>query len=279
MERPRGEAFGDADFGRRVVTGTVLAAVGLGTILLGGIAWLLLLIAAAVAMAYEYARLAERTARLQLLLFRALAAALVVVVAGAAAAGAPVGFGLLACAAVALALAGRLAGGRPAAWAGGAVYLAAALLVLWWLRSAHPDGAFLTFWIVAVVVATDTGGYFVGRVAGGPRLAPRISPGKTWSGLAGGVVLAAVTGGVLVALARGRADTTAILWGILAAALALVEQAGDLFESWLKRRAGYKDSGQLLPGHGGVLDRLDGLLFAAPAFGLVLWLTGRGGGS
>lgn len=278
MERPRGEAFGDADFGRRVVTGTVLAAVGLGAILLGGLAWLLLLAAAAVAMAYEYARLAERVARLQLLLFRALAAALLIVLAGAAAAGTAAGFGLLVPVAALLALAGRLVGGRPAAWAGGAVYLAVPLLVLWWLRTAHPDGAFLTFWIVAVVVATDTGGYFVGRVAGGPKLAPRISPGKTWSGLFGGVVLAAVTGGVLAALARGRVDAQAVLWGLMAAGLALVEQAGDLFESWLKRRAGYKDSGQLLPGHGGVLDRLDGLLFAVPVFGLALWLSGRGEG-
>ncbi len=273
-----GEAFGDRDFGRRVVTGVTLATVAGLLILLGGVPFLALLLAAAAAMAFEYARLQERARlqqrRLTAFLVAGLAAALLLT----AGLGTAHGLGLLVLAAVLGGALARAGGGRPWAWALGPLYLGIPLVTLWWLRHGGPAGAWLTFWIVAVVAATDMGGYFVGRTLGGPRLAPVLSPNKTWSGLAGGVLFAAVTGGALAALAHGHLDRTSGLAALLAALLALVEQAGDLFESWLKRRSGYKDSGRLLPGHGGVLDRLDGLLFAAPAFALVLALTGGGGG-
>ncbi len=273
-----GEAFGDRDFGRRVVTAVTLATVAGLLILWGGFPFLLLLAAAAAAMAFEYARLQERALvrqrRLTAFLTTALAAALVL----AAGLATVQGLTLLVLAAALGAPLARAAGGRAWAWMLGPLYLGIPLLSLWWLRHGGPTGAWLTLWIVAVVAATDMGGYFVGRTLGGPRLAPVLSPNKTWSGLAGGVLFAAATGGALAALAHGRLDRTSALAALLAAVLALVEQAGDLFESWLKRRSGYKDSGRLLPGHGGVLDRLDGLLFAAPAFALVLALTGGGGG-
>ena len=134
-----------------------------------------------------------------------------------------------------------------------------ALLVLSWSY----DG--LVFWVMVVTWATDIFAYFAGRAIGGPKLAPRVSPNKTWAGLAGGVVGAGLAG-----------------WGIawlfdlgfpfqwIGAPMAIVAQAGDLYESWVKRRAGVKDSGTLLPGHGGVLDRLDGLLPVALATLLLL---------
>jgi len=155
---------------------------------------------------------------------------------------------------------GLLARRIAAGW--GFVYVAIpafALLVLSWAYSG------LVFWVMAVTWATDIFAYFAGRAIGGPKLAPRVSPNKTWAGLAGGMAGAALAGwGVAWLFDLGFP----FQW--IGAPMAVVAQAGDLYESWLKRRAGVKDSGSLLPGHGGVLDRLDGLL--AVAFATILLL-------
>ena len=119
--------------------------------------------------------------------------------------------------------------------------------------------------VFIVTWATDILAYFAGRSIGGPKLAPRISPNKTWAGLAGGVAGAALLGWLT---ARNFEMEPIFHW--LGGPMALIAQAGDLYESWVKRRAGVKDSGTLLPGHGGVLDRLDGLLAVALATTLVL---------
>ena len=157
-----------------------------------------------------------------------------------------------------------------ALWYGaGTAYLGAACLAFLWLR-ADFDRA-LVLWLIAVVWATDTGAYLVGRSLGGPKLAPAISPGKTWSGLAGGVGAAALTG-LLAAHLHGHGRVAALVAASMV--LALVAQVGDLFESSLKRRFGAKDSSNLIPGHGGVLDRVDGILAAVLALGSALWLTG-----
>lgn len=117
------------------------------------------------------------------------------------------------------------------------------------------------------VIAVDVGAYFAGRAIGGPRIAPKISPAKTWAGLVGGAVLAGLVGvgaemldigpGALIPGAPRVALVGAVLSGMFIAVLA---QAGDFFESWMKRRAGVKDSGALIPGHGGLFDRLDGFI-------------------
>jgi phosphatidate cytidylyltransferase len=155
----------------------------------------------------------------------------------------------------------RLSRGWGIGWSvGGFVYAVAAACALLWIRErADPmlpnGGLVLTFWVFIVVWSTDIGAYFAGRAIGGPKLAPTISPGKTRAGLYGGVVAALVLGS-LWALLSGlsyRLD-------VLAPIFAVAAQGGDLFESWMKRRAGVKDSGDWLPGHGGVFDRLDGLL-------------------
>jgi phosphatidate cytidylyltransferase len=112
------------------------------------------------------------------------------------------------------------------------------------------------------VWATDILAYFVGRRLGGPRLWPRVSPNKTWSGAAGGLA-GGVAGGIAVAYASGIGGLPFV--GVIALALSLLAQAGDLFESAVKRRFGAKDTGRLIPGHGGLMDRLDGFLFAAAA--------------
>jgi phosphatidate cytidylyltransferase len=123
----------------------------------------------------------------------------------------------------------------------------------------------LVLWVFFITWATDIMAYFAGRTIGGPKLAPRISPNKTWAGLIGGMVGAGLIGW---ATATWFEMEPLFLW--LGAPLGAIAQAGDLYESWEKRRAGVKDSGRLLPGHGGVLDRLDGLLAAALATTLVL---------
>lgn len=119
--------------------------------------------------------------------------------------------------------------------------------------------------LVAVVIATDTGAYFTGRTFGGPKIAPSISPSKTWSGLLGGMACAAL---VLALIAENA--SVEMPWELAApvgAAAAVIAQAGDFLESWMKRRAGLKDSGSLIPGHGGFFDRLDGLLAVSWAAG------------
>ncbi len=155
----------------------------------------------------------------------------------------------------------------------GVIYLSAACAGAVWLRGLGETGAVIVFWLVAVIVATDVCAYVAGRAIGGPKLAPRISPNKTWSGAVGGAAGAAVAGVAVAQFAAGLGGQPARA-ALLAVGLSAVAQAGDLLESYLKRRAGVKDSGVLIPGHGGVLDRLDGVLAAVPAFVAVVLAGG-----
>ena len=141
----------------------------------------------------------------------------------------------------------------------GIFYVFVPVMALIFLRQQQPGGLLLAFWTLSLVWATDIGAYFAGRSIGGPKLAPRVSPSKTWAGLGGGVLAALILGFVLHRFA-GLPIQLAAASGLLAVAA----QLGDLLESAMKRRAGVKDSGTLLPGHGGVMDRLDGVVAAAP---------------
>ncbi|MEO6359830.1 MAG: phosphatidate cytidylyltransferase [Sphingomicrobium sp.] len=140
-------------------------------------------------------------------------------------------------------------------WVAGFFYALAPALALLWLRDRADDGIALLMWALIVTWATDIGAYFAGRKFGRKKLAPTISPNKTMEGLYGGVAAATLLGGGW-ALATGISPALIVL----APVLAVLAQAGDLFESWMKRQAGVKDSGNWLPGHGGLLDRLDGLV-------------------
>ncbi|ADZ70523.1 phosphatidate cytidylyltransferase [Polymorphum gilvum] len=133
------------------------------------------------------------------------------------------------------------------------------------------QGDFFVLYLIAVVWTTDIAAYFVGRSVGGPRLWPRVSPKKTWAGAIGGLVLGAGAGAGL-ALVFGRADI--LHWLALAVFLSAVSQGGDLLESAVKRRFGVKDSGALIPGHGGLMDRVDGLVAAAIAAAVLGLLLG-----
>ncbi|MCB9944639.1 MAG: phosphatidate cytidylyltransferase [Geminicoccaceae bacterium] len=151
----------------------------------------------------------------------------------------------------------------------GGIYLGLPFLSLLWLRD-DQRGLEIVVWLVVVIIVTDSCAYFVGSSVGGPKLAPKISPGKTWSGLVGGLVSAMAVGTIACNLIGFTWYSAALLAGVLA----LIAQGGDLFESWLKRRAGVKDSGRIIPGHGGLLDRLDGYMLALPALALVLVTKG-----
>lgn len=150
----------------------------------------------------------------------------------------------------------RLARGWGLTWqVGGFAYTLIAALSLLWIRDRAEDGLALIVWVFLVTWATDIGAYFAGRAIGGPKLAPTVSPNKTWAGLYGGVAATTLIGGAWVLLTGLN-----LVLLLLAPLFAVAAQGGDLFESWMKRRAGVKDSGRWLPGHGGIFDRLDGLL-------------------
>lgn len=159
-----------------------------------------------------------------------------------------------------------------ALWIGvGSLYIGAACLAFLWLRNVPDGGRDLVFWILAVVWATDIGAYFAGRGIGGPKLAPKISPNKTWAGLIGG----ALSAGLVGVVAAGLIGRDVLLLAVGGMVLAVVAQGGDLLESWCKRRFGVKDSSHIIPGHGGILDRVDGLLAVLPVVFLYLWVMGK----
>ncbi|MEO6433877.1 MAG: phosphatidate cytidylyltransferase [Sphingomicrobium sp.] len=149
-------------------------------------------------------------------------------------------------------------GWGPLWYAAGFVYALVPALALLWMRERYGQGLELLLWVFLVTWSTDIGAYFAGRSLGKRKLAPSISPNKTVEGLVGGVFAAALIAGAWVMWTGLDRN---LLW--LAPLFAAAAQGGDLFESWMKRRAGVKDSGAWLPGHGGILDRLDGLVVVA----------------
>lgn len=171
------------------------------------------------------------------------------------------------------ALAGTRLKGDGIVLALGVPYIVAPVAAAAWIADDPEHGARALFWVLATVWATDIGAFFAGRLIGGPRLAPTISPAKTWSGLFGGLTAAA-----MVAAGAGIAGLIPLSAGFLAlgVGVSLVAQLGDLIESKFKRHFQVKDSGTLIPGHGGVLDRLDSLLTALPFFAAVQLSFGNG---
>jgi phosphatidate cytidylyltransferase len=155
----------------------------------------------------------------------------------------------------------------------GTIWIALATWSLWWVRADPVAGRGNLLFILVLIWASDIGAYLTGRLVGGPKLAPRISPGKTWSGAAGGVAAAVLVGWGAALL---RPEGTVVRAALVALVLCVIGQVGDLAESWVKRRFGVKDSGSLIPGHGGLLDRLDALLGVAPFYALLAICDGRG---
>ncbi len=271
---PRPHRGIDPALRRRLASGIVLALLVLVPVVVGGVLYLTFLVVLAAGLARELARLLE-TGRARTVLALGLllvsAGTLVAVRILGAGRALAVMLGMISILAI-LAVSLRR---RPLVWAAAGLYLSVPGLALLWLRMRDATGLYWVLWLLLVIAATDTGAYLVGRRVGGARLAPRISPGKTWAGLAGGMVAAGIVGALMGAWMFPGRPAAALLLSAEAIALAVVGQMGDLTESWLKRRSGVKDSGTLLPGHGGLLDRFDGLLFAAPAHAGLLLLLDR----
>jgi phosphatidate cytidylyltransferase len=258
---PGGGAARWADLRLRVISATVLLPVGIGCLWCGGWAWLALVAATSVGLALEFVsvcKIADVASSQLALPVSAVAASLLAFVGLA-------WIGLVALAIVAAAvwhLGGKIV---PAL---GVAYVGLTAVSLVWLRGGSDAGAANVLFVLLIVWATDIAAYAVGRLVGGRRLAPAISPGKTVSGAIGGLAGALLIGWIAAAAFGGGAMPGSLVL-LETAALSIVAQAGDLLESWIKRRYGVKDSGHLIPGHGGLLDRLDGVLTAAPLAALL----------
>ena len=250
----------------RAIVGVALIAVAQGALLSGGLLFWALLSAAGVLMQGEWADLNRVSSDHRKVSMYAVSVPLAILCPLAA------GISWFALGLLAAAFLFTLVATRAWKLALGLPYVVVPVMALLLLRAQQPNayGLLLAFWALGLVWATDIGAYFAGRSIGGPKLAPRVSPSKTWSGLGGGVLAALVLGFLLHRFA-GLPIQLAAASGLLAVAA----QLGDLFESAMKRRAGVKDSGTLLPGHGGVMDRLDGVVAAAPLAALLYLLLGQ----
>ncbi|HWT31642.1 MAG TPA: phosphatidate cytidylyltransferase [Propylenella sp.] len=260
----------DSELRTRIVSAVVLAPVALATMFLGGIVFAFLVVLVAVIAFWEWTSITGAVEpfwlRIGCLVFLAVGLfavawsrtdwALILI-------GGP-------------ALVSLIAGYRLPSplWTGvGLAYVAIPCAGFIVLRRAEPDGLAAILYVLIVVWATDIAAYFGGRALGGAKLWARVSPKKTRSGALSGLAAAVVAGGIVVWLSSAGAVIAGL---VLAAPLSVASQAGDLLESALKRRFGVKDSGRIIPGHGGVLDRIDGL-FAAAALAWFLAAVGLGG--
>lgn len=254
----------------RVASGVVLASLFLWLVYKEQPYFDVLMIAIAAMMAWEFLRMDGKSGlkRRGLVVAGAVGAVVAMALGYAAAA-----FAIILVTTAGLIVSDRVAGRKGFQTIEIAVLYAAvpAVALLYMMGT---GGARSVFWLLAVVWATDTGAYAFGRIIGGPKLAPSVSPNKTWSGAVGGLVSAVLISAGILFWGYGQ-DVSPVLL-VSAAGLSVVSQAGDLFESALKRRYQVKDSGALIPGHGGVMDRFDGLWAAAPLAAVFCLVLGGG---
>jgi phosphatidate cytidylyltransferase len=256
-----------SDLKPRVAAAAAMGSLALATAWVGGFVFLVFWWLAAVVVLWEWqrllggARLAERVA----------AGAVAIALAALFALHNSIP-GVLAAVVLGAVAVGWLAGPSERIWAAaGALYAGALLASVGLLRVSPSFGLAAILWLFAVVWGADIAAYFAGRMIGGPRLWPSVSPGKTWSGAIAG----ALAGAVLGLMVAARTDRLAALFG-LGLAAAIVSELGDLFESALKRRFGVKDSSGLIPGHGGLMDRLDAFIAASVFAAVAAGLNSRG---
>jgi phosphatidate cytidylyltransferase len=249
----------------RIAAAAVLAPLAIAIAYAGGWLWALLVVGVACGLYVEWLLIVNDTQDRRAMLIGVAA----LLIAGL----------LMACGyasvALAIAVAGiiivALASVEQGAWnAAGLLYAAAALLASIVVRFDTASGFLALIFVLLVVWVTDIGGYFAGRGIGGPKLWPRVSPNKTWAGAIGGLVLSVAVAIAFALLGFGKPTSSVVL----ASLLSVVSQLGDLFESAVKRRFGVKDSSQIIPGHGGLLDRLDGFVAAIIVVALIGILRG-----
>jgi phosphatidate cytidylyltransferase len=241
----------------RSASAAVLLALALGAAYLGGVAAGIVAAIFAAIVQLEWARITGGTTARTIPFVAAVAVAIVLA-----------GLDMIPAAIGVAGLAALFAAGvsREPWLPAGVVYAAALGIGLLAIRVSSEYGFAALLFVLVIVWATDSGAFFFGRTIGGPKLSPRISPKKTWAGAIGGLVTALIAG---IAAARIAAIPVTPELTVVAACLSVACQAGDLFESWVKRRFGAKDSGHIIPGHGGMMDRVDGLIFAAVAAALL----------
>jgi phosphatidate cytidylyltransferase len=249
----------------RVIAALVLAPLTIAIAWIGGWLWLLLVTAAAALLYFEWLMIVGASRNWPVV---------GVGVAALAAAGLLLALGkpslMLVALAVGMVLSGLLAQQQRWWTSSGFAYAAAALVAAALVRFDSSTGLVALMFVFLVVWATDIGGYFAGRGIGGPKLWPRVSPKKTWAGAIGGLILSLVVAAAFALLGLGRMLPLLVLGTVLSVA----SQLGDLFESAIKRRFGVKDSSQIIPGHGGLLDRLDGFVAAIVLAALIGFMRG-----
>jgi len=248
------------DIALRAASAAVLAPAAVAATWIGGVWFLALMVAAAIVLAFEWAAMSAPKAQRPIGV--AVALAVVAAVVSAHFGVMSVAFVILVFGAAAAGLFARTRGQQALDAAYGVLYLGWPSVLLIWLRDVDSlVGLHWTVLVFAVAWSADILAYLVGSTFGGPKLWPSYSPNKTWSGFVGGILAGAVAGAAMTAgFDMGRLT---IFWGaVLGLAAALATMGGDLWESGLKRRFGVKDAGNTIPGHGGLLDRVDGLMFA-----------------
>jgi phosphatidate cytidylyltransferase len=258
------------DLWPRVAAAVVMGFAALAVALTGGIVFVAFWWIASAVVLWEWQRIIGR----ERLIARSAAGALLIAVAALLALHNLALFSVLALAAAAAAVGGLTPARR--AWAGaGALYSGALVVSLGLLEASPTYGLAAVLWLFAIVWGTDVAAYFVGRAIGGPRLWPRVSPGKTWSGAVAGAVAGAALG---LALSRVLVPGAVRIDRVFALGLAaaIVSELGDLFESAIKRRFGVKDASGLIPGHGGLMDRLDSFIATSTFAAVVAGANSRG---
>jgi phosphatidate cytidylyltransferase len=247
----------------RVVSGIAIGIVAFAMLYWSPGAFAVLTFLVAAAMSWEWRRIVRGAMPDSGLIVHVLA----VLAAAVLTARDMAGMAIIAVIVGAVAVAALAAGtGRSRLSAAGVLYTALPVIALGWMRSDEPLGFLATLFVILSVAVTDVAAFVTGRTIGGARLWPEISPNKTWSGLLGGIVAAAIAGALFSVIT----GTGGGVWlASLGLAIGLVAQWGDLAESALKRHFGVKDSGDLIPGHGGVMDRMDGMVTASVMAALI----------
>jgi len=251
--QPQGAARDSRNLRLRVLAGLILAPLTIGLAYAGGWPWAVLVTLATIGMLVEWLVIVGLSGRVAIIS----GGAAVLALTGVSAAGGRFD-GSLAEIAIGLIVIGGLASGKRGWAATGLFYAAAAQIAAILLRHDASFGFSALLFVLLVVWATDIGGYFAGRGIGGPKLWVRVSPKKTWAGALGGLLGSLLVAAGFVAAGIGKLSSLLLLGAILS----VVSQLGDLFESAVKRHFGVKDSSNIIPGHGGLLDRLDGFVAA-----------------